>query len=125
MIQARTVLNVGDNSGVKTFRCIKILGGFKKRFGFVGTLLYGSILKLRKKRSKKTGFKKGDLVFALITTTKRFKKLDGQWVFLYSNSVAIVDKNKKPFATRVFGSLCSDLRIRQCVKLMSLSTRVF
>jgi large subunit ribosomal protein L14 len=125
MIQGRTVLSVGDNSGVKIIRCIKILGGYKKRFGFVGTLLYGSILKLRKKRSKKNVLKKGDLVFAIITTTKRFKKLDGQWVFFYSNSVAIVDKNRKPFATRIFGSLCSDLRIMQCFKLMSLSTRVF
>lgn len=125
MIQSQTILDVADNSGVKSIKCIQILGGFKKRYGFFGSLIRGSIQELKHKNNKKTGFKKGDLVFAIVVQTKsRLKRQDGQTVRFFKNSGVIVDKQLKPLATRVLTPVCSELRKKKNAKLLSLAQSI-
>jgi large subunit ribosomal protein L14 len=117
MIQTQTIVDVVDNSGVKTLRCIKVLGGFKKRYGVFGNLIRASIQELRQKGNKKLGLKKGDLVFAVVVQTRsQLKRKDGQVFKFFKNSAVIVDKQMKPLATRVLTPLCNELRHKKINK---------
>lgn len=125
MIQTQTILEVADNSGVKTIRCIKVLGGYQKRYGTFSNVIRASIQELKQKNNKKTGLKKGDLVFAVVVQTRsKFKRKDGQTIRFFKNSAVIVDKQAKPVATRVLTPLCSELRKNKHVKLLSLAPSV-
>jgi len=125
MIQTQTIVDVVDNSGVKTLRCIKVLGGFKKRYGVFGNLIRASIQELRQKSNKKLGLKKGDIVFAVVVQTKsQFKRKDGQAFKYFKNSAVIVDKQMKPLATRILTPLCNELRQKNTVKLVSLAPSI-
>jgi large subunit ribosomal protein L14 len=122
MIQTQTVLEVIDNSGVKIITCIKVLGGFKKRYGVFGNLIKGSIQELRKKNNKKLGLKKGNIVFAIVVQTRsQIKRKDGQIFKFLKNSAVILDKQAKPLATRILTPLCNELRNEKLVKLLSLA----
>ena len=126
MIQEQTVLKVADNSGAKKVKCIKVLGGFKKRYGLLGSVIRASIQELRHKSNKKSGFKKGDLVFAVVVQLKSTqKRKDGQTFNFLKNSAVIVDKQMKPLATRVLIPLGNELRQKNFVKLVSLAPFVF
>ncbi|KAH8042892.1 50S ribosomal protein L14 (mitochondrion) [Aureococcus anophagefferens] len=125
MIQTQTIVDVVDNSGVKTLRCIKVLGGFKKRYGVFGNLIRASIQELRQKGNKKLGLKKGDLVFAVVVQTRsQLKRKDGQVFKFFKNSAVIVDKQMKPLATRVLTPLCNELRHKKSIKLLSLAPSI-
>jgi len=126
MIQTQTIIDVVDNSGAKSLRCIKVLGGFKKRYGILGSVIRASIQELRHKSNKKSGFKKGDLVFAVVVQLKSTqKRKDGQTFNFLKNSAVIVDKQMKPLATRVLIPLSNELRQKNFVKLISLAPFVF
>jgi large subunit ribosomal protein L14 len=126
MIQAQTMLNVADNSGIKKVKCIKIIGGYKKRYGFFSNLLRGSVQELQQKNNKKTSLKKGDVIYAVILQTRsRLKRKDGQTFRFFKNSVVIVDKQEKPLATRVVTPIYSELRKKKNTKLLSLAQSVF
>ena len=126
MIQTQTIVDVVDNSGAKSLRCIKVLGGFKKRYGLLGSVIRASIQELRHKSNKKSGFKKGDLVFAVVVQLKSTqKRKDGQTFNFLKNSAVIVDKQMKPLATRVLIPLSNELRQKNFVKLVSLAPFVF
>ena len=126
MIQTQTNVDVVDNSGAKSLRCIKVLGGFKKRYGLLGSVIRASIQELRHKSNKKSGFKKGDLVFAVVVQLKSTqKRKDGQTFNFLKNSAVIVDKQMKPLATRVLIPLGNELRQKNFVKLVSLAPFVF
>ena len=126
MIQTRTILDVVDNSGAKSLRCIKVLGGFKKRYGIFGSVIRASIQELRHKSNKKSGFKKGDLVFAVVVQIRsQFRRKDGQVFRFFKNSAIIVDKQMKPLATRVLVPICNELRKKKSVKLASLAPFIF
>jgi large subunit ribosomal protein L14 len=126
MIQTQTIVDVVDNSGAKSLRCIKVLGGFKKRYGLLGSVIRASIQELRHKSNKKSGFKKGDLVFAVVVQLKSTqKRKDGQTFNFLKNSAVIVDKQMKPLATRVLIPLGNELRQKNFVKLVSLAPFVF
>ena len=125
MIQTQTIVDVVDNSGVKTLRCIKVLGGFKKRYGVFGNLIRASIQELRQKGNKKLGLKKGDLVFAVVVQTRsQLKRKDGQVFKFFKNSAVIVDNQMKPLATRVLTPLCNELRHKKSIKLLSLAPSI-
>ena len=86
MIQTQTIVDVVDNSGAKSLRCIKVFGGFKKRYGVLGGVIRASIQELRHKSNKKSGFKKGDLVFALVVQVRsKSKRKDGQFFNSFKN----------------------------------------
>jgi len=126
MIQIQTIVDVVDNSGVKSLKCIKVLGGFKKRYGIFGSVIRASIQELRHKSNKKLGFKKGDLVFAMIVQVRsKMRRKDGQVFNFLKNSAVIIDKQRKPLSTRILTPLCNELRQKNAVKLISLAPFIF
>ena len=85
MIQTQTIVDVVDNSGAKSLRCIKVFGGFKKRYGVLGSVIRASIQELRHKSNKKSGFKKGDLVFAFVVQVRsKSKRKDGHFFISFN-----------------------------------------
>ena len=122
MIQQQTVLNVSDNSGAKLVKCIKVLGGFKKKTAGIGNIIVVSVLKLRNKSKKVSKVKKGEVLKALIIRTK-FKKLksDGSYIWFGNNSVSLLNKQNKPIGSRVLGPTPSYLISEKFSKIVSTS----
>lgn len=122
MIQTETLLHVTDNSGIKKIRCLKILGSHKTN-GFFGTVLCGSVFKLKHRKNKKFPLSRGNLVLVLITQTKFFlRRIDSERVGFLRNAGVIIDKQLKPQASRIFNPLCSELRKKRYSKLLSAGT---
>lgn len=111
MIQQETILKVTDNSGAKTVKCVKVLGGFKRKFAYLGDIIVVSI-KTVKNFSK---IRKGEIHKALIIRTKKkLNKKDGCSIRLYENSVSLINKqgrNLTPTANRIFGPIPKKLSI--------------
>ena len=106
MIQEQTILKVSDNSGAKKVKCIKVLGGFKKRFSKRGNVIVVSIQELRNKAKLNSKVKKGSVHKALILRTKsKSVYKDGSCMFFKDNSVSLMNKQGKPLASRVFGPI--------------------
>jgi large subunit ribosomal protein L14 len=125
MIQNQTVLDVTDNSGVKTIRCIQVAGGFKKRYGVFGSTIKGAIQGLRQRNNKKLGLKKGNIVLAVVVQTRsQIKRKDGQILKFFKNSVVVVDKQLKPLSSRILTPLCNELRNKNFVPLLSIAPSV-
>lgn len=125
MIQQQTILKVSDNSGAKTVKCIKILGGVKKRYAKLGNVIIVSVQKLRKKSKKTSKVKKGSVYKALIIKTKKKqKKKDGSTIYFDSekNSVILINKKGNPIATRITEPITSLLRKKKLNKFISMST---
>lgn len=128
MIQQQTILQVADNSGAKTVRCIKILGGYKKKYAKLGELIVVSVQELRNKSRLTSKVKKGEVYKALIIRTKKkLKKKDGSIVFcnkntINSNAVTLINKKGNPIATRITEPTPYFLKKKQFMKFISLST---
>jgi large subunit ribosomal protein L14 len=123
MIQQRTILKVSDNSGAKIVRCIKVLGGFKKRYAGVGDKIVVSVQKLRNKAKNTAKVKKKEVYQALILRTKAITtKKDGSAIFFKENAVALLNKQGNPIGTRIIGPLPSILKKTKNQKLISLSS---
>lgn len=120
MIQQKTILKVVDNSGAKTVRCIKVLGGFKKKYAFVGDILIVSIQKLRNKYKKSSKVLKGEILKALVIRTKTlFSKTS--LFSLCENSVILINKQGNPLGTRVIGPLTKTFMKKKFSKFIVLS----
>lgn len=125
MIQQETILKVSDNSGAKTVKCIKVLGGFKKRFAYLGDLIVVSIQNLRNKTKKTSKVKKGDVYKALIIRTKTgLKKKDGTNLVFQENSVALLNSQGKPLGTRILGPVPKLLKKQKIQKFLSISSNL-
>lgn len=123
MIQQKTILKVFDNSGAKTVRCIKVLGGFKKKYASLGDVIVVSVQKLRNKSKKTSKVKKKEVYRALIIRTKTpYKKKDGSTIIFNENSVALMNKQGNPVGTRIMGPLPKLLKKRKVQKFLSIST---
>jgi large subunit ribosomal protein L14 len=123
MIQQKTILKVFDNSGAKTVRCIKVLGGFKKKYASLGDIIVVSVQKLRNKSKKTSKVKKKEVYRALIIRTKTpYKKKDGSTIIFNENSVALMNKQGNPVGTRIMGPLPKFLKKRKVQKFLSIST---
>jgi large subunit ribosomal protein L14 len=122
MIQTRSMLKVADNSGAKKLQCIKVLGGFKRRYAIVGDIITVSI----KEAQPHTGVKKGEVVHAVIVRQrKEVRRVDGTYVRFDDNAAVIVDKkSKEPKATRIFGPVARELRAKGFNKIISLAPEV-
>jgi large subunit ribosomal protein L14 len=119
MIQTETILDITDNSGIKKIRCLKILGS-QKVYGFSGTVLCGSVSKLKHRKNKKIPFYRGNLVFVLIIQTKFFlRRIDGERIGFLRNAGVIIDRQFKPHASRIFNPLCSEFRKKKYSKVLS------
>lgn len=125
MIQQQTILKVGDNSGAKTVKCIKILGGFKKRFAYLGDTIIVSIQQLRNKYKITSKVQKGEIYKALIIRTKtKSKKKDGSLIFFNDNYVSLISKQENPVATRIIGPVPKIFKQAKFMKFTSISTGI-
>jgi large subunit ribosomal protein L14 len=122
MIQVQSMLHVADNSGAKKLQCIKVLGGFKKRYARVGELITVSV----KEATPHSGVKKGEVLHAVVVRTrKEIGRRDGSSVRFDDNAAVIVDKkNKEPKGTRIFGPIARELRKKGFSKIISLAPEV-
>ena len=121
MVQQETRLSVADNTGAKEVLCIKVLGGSKKRYARVGDLIVVTI----KKSIPSATLKKGEVHKAVVVRTKKeSKRKDGSYIRFDDNAVVIINENKEPRGTRVFGPVARELRERKFMKILSLAPEV-
>lgn len=122
MIQQQTILKVADNSGAKTVKCIKVLGGFKKRYANLGDIVIVSVQQLRNKSKKTSKVVKGEVFRALVIKTKKqSKKKDGSSFVLQENAVVLINKQGNPIGTRILGPMPKALKKKKFMKFISLS----
>lgn len=123
MIQNRSILKVIDNSGAKYVRCLKVLN--KKKIGYLGDLIIGSVLSLRRGRGRKIRVKRKDLCLGIISSVKYKKqRLGGCFIKCQINSVILLNRNKRPIGNRVFGLSYRELRLKKKFKTLSLSSKI-
>jgi large subunit ribosomal protein L14 len=122
MIQQQTLLKVADNSGAKIVKCIKVLGGFRKKFAYTGDVVVVSVLKLRNKSRSISKVKKGEIYKALIIRTKKELKKKSFNIYFKENHVCLISLQCKPIATRIFGPIPKELKKNKWIKLNSLSS---
>lgn len=126
MIQSGSFLNVIDNSGAKKVHCIKVLGGYKKRYGFVGDILVVSVKSMRNRRQNASKIKRGDVVKALIIRTKTpTSYFSSDSLSSFDNSVILLTRQSKLLGTRVFGGISKDFRYTSYLRIASLSAGLF
>ena len=122
MIQQQTILKVSDNSGAKTLKCIKVLGGYKKKTARLGDCIVVSVKELRNKAKKTSKVKKGEIYKALVlkTKTKHINK-DGSCLFFKTNSACLVNKQNKPFGTRILSPVPKHFKKGKYSKFANIS----
>jgi large subunit ribosomal protein L14 len=121
MIQTESVLDVADNSGAKRVRCIKVLGGSKRRYASVGDVIVVSV----KDAVPNGKVKKGQVSRAVIVrTTKEIRRMDGTYIRFDKNSAVLIDKDNEPIGTRIFGPVARELRARKFMRIVSLAPEV-
>lgn len=122
MIQVQSRIKVIDNTGAKIIMCIKVLGGYKKRYARVGDIITATI----KKAVPHTTVKKGEIVHAVIVRTrKEVRRSDGTYIRFDDNAAVIIDRAKKePKGTRIFGAVARELREKGYSKIISLAPEV-
>jgi large subunit ribosomal protein L14 len=127
MIQIQTLLNVADNSGGKTVRCLKIFKkGANPRYAKIGDVIVLSIQKIRSKNKITSKVKKGDVLYGVIIKTRFvFKRSLGLSFSSQQNAVVLLSKQFKPLATRVLGLIPRELRNIKFSKVVSLSSGTF
>jgi large subunit ribosomal protein L14 len=121
MIQMQTRLNVADNTGAKEVMCIKVLGGSKRRTAGLGDVIVCSV----KSVIPGSDIKKKSIVRAVIVRCKSpTRRTDGSYVRFDSNAVVIIDTDRNPRGTRIFGAVARELRERRFMKIVSLASEV-
>ena len=121
MIQMQSHLFVADNSGARKIQCIKVLGGSKRRFASIGDIIVVSI----KDAIPRGKVKKGEVFKAVIVRTKKdFSRNDGTSIRFDKNAAVLLDKQEEPIATRIFGPVTRELRIKKFMKIISLAPEV-
>jgi large subunit ribosomal protein L14 len=122
MVQVQSRLKVADNSGAKEVMCIRVMGGYKKRYARVGDIIVASV----KSANPHNPIKKGDVIYAVVVRTKKeIRRADGSYVRFDDNACVIIDKEKKdPKATRIFGPVARELRAAGYMKIVSLAPEV-
>ncbi|MBO5713596.1 MAG: 50S ribosomal protein L14 [Clostridia bacterium] len=121
MIQPQTRLKVADNSGAKEIMCIRVLGGSFRRYGNIGDIIVASV----KTATPGGAVKKGDVVKAVIVrSSKGLRRPDGTHIRFDDNAAVIIDNQKQPRGTRIFGPVARELRERDFMKIISLAPEV-
>tara|TARA_B100001121_G_C18242049_1_gene413192 strand:+ start:27 stop:395 length:369 start_codon:yes stop_codon:yes gene_type:complete len=121
MIQQETRLKVADNSGAKELLCIKVLGGTRKKYAKLGDLIIVTV----KKAIPGGVIKKGEVTKAVIVRTrKELRRKDGSYIRFDDNAAVLVNENKEPQGTRVFGPVARELREKRFMKILSLAPEV-
>jgi large subunit ribosomal protein L14 len=121
MIQQETRLDVADNTGAREVMCIKVLGGSRRRFARLGDVIVCSV----KSVIPGSDVKKKSIVRAVIVRTRTpTRRGDGSYIKFDSNAVVLIDKDKAPRGTRIFGAVARELRERNFMKIVSLANEV-
>jgi len=121
MIQMQTLLDVADNSGAKTARCIKVLGGTRRRYAGLGDIVVVSV----QKALAGSAIKSGSVVKGVVVRTRKAaRRADGSYVKFDRNAIVIVDNDGNPKWTRIFGAVARELRERRYMKIVSLASEV-
>jgi large subunit ribosomal protein L14 len=121
MIQMQTRLAVADNTGAKELMCIKVLGGSRRRFAGLGDIIVCSV----KSVIAGSDFKKGAVVKAVVVRTRQpNRRGDGSYVRFDGNAAVIIDNEKNPRGTRIFGAVARELREQNFMKIVSLASEV-
>ena len=121
MIQQETFLKVADNTGAKEIKCIRVLGGSKRKFGNIGDVIVASV----RKSTPGGTVKKGEVVKALIVRSAKGVRLaDGTYVRFDDNAAVLIKDDKNPRGTRIFGPVARELRDKDYMKILSLAPEV-
>jgi large subunit ribosomal protein L14 len=117
----QSVLQVADNSGARRVACVKVLGGSKRRYATVGDIIVVSVKEaLPNSRVKKKQLHKA----VIVRTRKQIARSDGSYIRFDDNSVVLVDNNREPIGTRIFGPVARELRARRFMRIVSLAPEV-
>jgi large subunit ribosomal protein L14 len=123
MIQQQSILKVSDNSGAKTVKCIKVLGGFKKKQAVLGDTIVVSVQTLRNKSKKTSKVQRKEIYKALLIRTKtKLKKKDGSSMTFTENSVILLSDTDKPIGTRIIGPIPKFFKKKKFQKFLSISS---
>ena len=121
MIQQETYLKVADNTGAKEIKCIRVLGGSRRKYGNIGDVIVASV----RKAAPGGTVKKGDVVRAVIVrTAKGVRRADGTYVRFDENAAVLIREDKNPRGTRIFGPVARELRDKDYMKILSLAPEV-
>jgi large subunit ribosomal protein L14 len=121
MIQQQTRMDVADNSGAKELYCIKVLGGSKRKYATVGDIVVVSV----KEAIPNSKVKKGEVHKAVIVRTRRsVRRRDGSYIRFDDNSAVLINNQKEPIGTRIFGPVARELRAKKFMKIVSLAPEV-
>ena len=121
MIQQESYLKVADNTGAKEIKCIRVLGGSKRKFGNIGEVIVASV----RKSTPGGTVKKGEVVKAVIVrSAKGVRRADGTYVRFDDNAAVLIKDDKNPRGTRIFGPVARELRDKDYMKILSLAPEV-
>lgn len=121
MIQQQSMLTISDNSGARRAMCIKVLGGTRRRYASVGDIIVVAI----KDAIPNGAVKKGEKARAvIIRTRKEVRRKDGSYIRFDQNAAVLIDKQKEPRGTRIFGPVARELREKEFMKIISLAPEV-
>jgi len=121
MIQQESRLKVADNSGAKEVLCIKVLGGSRRRYAGVGDIIVATV----KDAMPAAGVKKGEVVKCVIVrTAKERRRPDGSYIKFDENAAVLINENREPRGTRIFGPVGRELREKRFMRIVSLAPEV-
>ena len=121
MIQQESYLKVADNTGAKEIKCIRVLGGSKRKYGNIGAGIVASV----RKSTPGGQVKKGEVVKAVIVrSAKGVRRADGTYVRFDENAAVLIKDDKNPRGTRIFGPVARELRDKDYMKILSLAPEV-
>jgi large subunit ribosomal protein L14 len=121
MIQQETRLKVADNTGARELLCIRVLGGSSRRYAAVGDVIVGAV----KEATPGGTVKKGEVVRAVVVRTKKASgRPDGTYIRFDDNACVIIDNNRQPRGTRIFGPVARELRDERFMRIVSLAPEV-
>ena len=121
MIQTESKLQVADNSGARKVACIRVLGGSRRKYASVGDVIVVSV----KEAIPNARVKKGEVRKAVVVRTKKeIGRADGSFIRFDENAAVLLDNQKEPVGTRIFGPVARELRARGFMKIVSLAPEV-
>lgn len=121
MIQQESVLEVADNSGAKKVLCIRVLGGFRRRYARIGDRIIVTV----KEADPNTNIKKGTVTKAVVVRTKKaLRRPDGSYIRFDQNAAVLINAEGDPIGTRIFGPVARELRWKEFMKIISLAPEV-
>lgn len=121
MIQEESRLTVADNTGAKSVKCFRILGGSRRRFATIGDIIVVSV----KSAIPASSVKKGEISKAVVVRTKKeVRRKDGSYIRFDDNAAVLLDEKLEPRGTRIFGPVARELREKRFMKIVSLAPEV-